>query len=370
MKIVRKDGTLSDFDREKIKIAISKSADRVMIKLSEEDIDFVCDAVYESAKNEEKIAVSEIHNLVEIALEQIYPSVAKSYRDYRNYKQDFVHMLDEVYQKAQSIRYIGDRNNANTDSALVTTQRSLIYGELNGELYKKFFLNVKEREAMRDGYIYIHDRSARLDTMNCCLYRMSDVLSECFEMGNVWYTEPKTLDVAFDVIGDITMTAAACQYGGFTIPRVDTVLAPYAEKSYWNYVDEYHEITKDLVDIENAEEADKYARRKVYRDFEQGFQAWEMRFNTVGSSRGDYPFIAMSFGIDTSDWGKMATEVALKVRMGGQGLPGKKKPVLFPKLTFLYDEDLHGEGKPLEYLFDIAIECSSKSMYPKRIGAQ
>lgn len=364
MNIIRKDGTLSEFNKEKIKNAIGKSANRVMVALSDEDIEFVCNTVYEAVKDSDKVPVSEIHNLVEIALESLNPHVAKSYRDYRNYKQDFVHMLDDVYQKAQSIRYIGDRNNANTDSALVTTQRSLIYGELNGELYKKFFLNVKEREAMRDGYIYIHDRSARLDTMNCCLYNMSDVVKDGFEMGNVWYTEPKTLDVAFDVIGDITMSAAACQYGGFTIPRVDTVLAPYAEKSYWKYVDEYHELTAEYTDIPNAEAADTYAIKKVYRDFEQGFQAWEMRFNTVGSSRGDYPFIAMSFGIDTTRWGLMASEAALRVRMGGQGLPGKKKPVLFPKLTFLYDEELHGEGKEYEYLFDIALQCSSKTMYP------
>lgn len=364
MKVIRKDGTLSEFKREKIEKAICKSANRVMAILTQDDIDAVCGFVLSKHGENNEVPVSEIHNTVELALEEVNPAVAKSYRDYRNYKQDFVHMLDGVYRKSQTIRYIGDRDNANTDSALVPTQRSLIYNELNGELYKKFFLNVKEREAMREGYIYIHDRSARLDTMNCCLYKMSDVISGGFEMGNVWYNEPKTLDVAFDVISDITMSAAACQYGGFTLPRVDTILAPYAEKSYWKYVDEYHEITEELLGIPDAEKADEYARKKVYRDFEQGFQSWEYRFNTVGSSRGDYPFIAMSFGIDTSDWGVMASEVALKVRAGGQGAPGKKKPVLFPKLTFLYDEELHGEGKPLEYLFDIAIDCSSKSMYP------
>ena len=84
----------------------------------------------------------------------------------------------------------------------------------------------------------------------------------------------------------------------------------------------------------------------------------------MGSSRGDYPFIATSFGIGTGKFERMATEVILKVRMNGQGKKGFKKPVLFPKLTFLYDENLHGEGKELEYLFDIAIDCSSKCMYP------
>lgn len=153
---------------------------------------------------------------------------------------------------------------------------------------------------------------------------------------------------------------------GFTIPRVDSLLAPYAEKSYKKYIREYYNMQKenDSDAKPYSEKAKAYADKKVRRDFEQGFQSWEYRFNTVGSSRGDYPFIAVSFGIDTSKWGCMATETILKVRAGGQGENGKKKPVLFPKLTFLYDENLNGEGKEFEYLFDEAINCSSKAMYP------
>ena len=75
--------------------------------------------------------------------------------------------------------------------------------------------------------------------MNCCLFNVKEVLTGGFEMGNVWYNEPKTLDVAFDVIGDITLSAASCQYGGFTLPQIDEVLAPYAEKSYQKYLEKY-----------------------------------------------------------------------------------------------------------------------------------
>ena len=87
-------------------------------------------------KNE--IEIQEMHNIVEGRLERVNPAVAKSYRDYRNYKLDFIHMMDEVYTKSQAIRYIGDKSNANTDSALVATKRSLIFNELNKEIYRKF----------------------------------------------------------------------------------------------------------------------------------------------------------------------------------------------------------------------------------------
>ena len=304
-----------------------------------------------------------MHNLVESALEKVNPAVAKSYRDYRNYKQDFVHMLDGVYKKAQSIMYIGDKDNANTDSALVATKRSLIFNQLNKELYQKFSLNVEELQACRDGYIYIHDMSARRDTMNCCLFDMANVLRGGFEMGNLWYNEPKTLDVAFDVIGDVILSTAAQQYGGFTVPQIDNILEPYAELSYKKYHEEEIEKQK-YYGVNDPEYAEEIAINKLKRDFEQGFQGLEYKLNSVGSSRGDYPFVTMTVGLGRSRFAKMAAITMLEVHRHGQGKAGNKKPVLFPKIVFLYDENLHGEGCELEDVFNEGVECSRKTMYP------
>ena len=66
----------------------------------------------------------------------------------------------------------------------------------------------------------------------------------------------------------------------------------------------------------------------------------------------------------------MASRAFLKVRMNGQGEEGKKVPVLFPKLVFLYDKELHGKGKENEDLFELGVQCSGKCMYPRqKIGA-
>ena len=387
MQIIKKDKTFEEYNEQKIINACSLAAKRALVNLSPEDFSIICNRVmevideedyFEEMLQEEIIPVSDMHSIVEKVLTELYPEVGESYRQYRNYKQNFVKMLDEVYTKEQEQRYIGDVSNANTDSTMVSTQRSLSYGLLSKELYKNFFLTKEELQATNDGYIYIHDMKDRRDTINCCLFNMPNVLSGGFEMGNIWYNEPKTLDVAFDVIGDVTFGASAQQYGGFTIPRVASILPPYAEKSYQMYVNWaqnfYEKVTAlpwVFVDEEYYKDEmwneikDEFATERVRRDFEQGFQAWEYKFNTVGSSRGDYPFIAISFGVGTSKWEIMASEEALKVRMNGQGKPGFKRPVLFPKLTFLYDKNLHGEGKNFEWLFDLACKCSSKTMYPK-----
>ena len=360
IKVVKKDGTREDFNVQKVLSAISKSAERAMITFSRAERNFICEFVEEKAEemDQELIPIAQMHNIVEGALEKVNPLVAKSYRDYRNYKQDFVRMLDDVYKKSQSIMYIGDKENSNTDSALVSTKRSLIFNELNKSLYQKFFMTVEELQACREGYIYIHDMSARRDTMNCCLFDVKSVLTGGFEMGNLWYNEPKTLDVAFDVIGDIVLSAASQQYGGFTVPSVENILAPYAEKSYAKYLEKYRKLGLPEEKVEEVAWAD------VQRDMEQGFQGWEYKFNSVSSSRGDYPFITMTAGTGTSRFAKMATMTMLKVRKGGQGKAGHKKPVLFPKVVFLYDEKLHGPGGELEDVFEAGIDCSSKTMYP------
>lgn len=365
MLIIKKDGTKEPFKAEKIINAVKKSSKRVMIDLKESDFDLICQMVMDRIpKDAAEIVVAEMHNIVEDVLEQFNPKIAKSYKDYRNYKKDFVHLMDEVYMKSQSIRFIGDKENSNTDSTLVATKRCLIFNELNKRLYRKFFMTNDELQACKEGYIYIHDQSARLDTMNCCLCDVGAVMAGGFEMGNIWYNEPKTLDVAFDVIGDIILSTASQQYGGFTVPEIDKILAPYAKKSFQKYVEEFMEITRPYVGMYKDFGANDYAMKKVKRDFEQGFQGIEMKLNTVGSSRGDYPFITMTFGLGTGTFEKMASITFLEVHQKGQGKDGNKKPVLFPKLVFLYDENLHGEGCINEDVFEAGIQCSSKTMYP------
>lgn len=358
--VIKKDGTREDYNFQKIVDAVKKSAGRVMISLSDEDFSDLAEYVESELANlnSKEVNIAQMHDIVESALEDVNPKIARSYRNYRNYKKDFVHMLDKVYQESQKIMYIGDKENSNADSALVSTKRSLIFNELNKELYKKFFLNVEELQAINDGYIYIHDMSARRDTMNCCLFDVASVLKGGFEMGNLWYNEPKSLNVAFDVIGDITMAAASQQYGGFTLPEVDKILAPYAQKTY-------NESYAKYIDMGiSPEQAEIQATKDVEKDFHDGFQGWEYKFNTVASSRGDYPFITVSAGLGQSKFEKMATIIMLNVRRDGQGKKSCKKPVLFPKIVFLFDKNLHGEGKPLEDVYRAGIECSKKAMYP------
>lgn len=152
---------------------------------------------------------------------------------------------------------------------------------------------------------------------------------------------------------------------GYTIAEIDKALAPYCEKSYVKYKQDYLDIlmSNNIKEVDQSQ-VESYAKQKVYRELEQGIQGLEIKLNTVASSRGDYIFTTFSFGLDASEFGQMVSEIILKVRKEGQGKEGFKKVMLFPKLVFIYSEDLHGKGMELEHLFDKAVACSSKAMYP------
>lgn len=360
MVVIKKDGNLQDYDNKKIISAVQKSAHRVNYEFNNKEQHKIIEYVEQQLgwMNKKKIPVVTMHQLVETALDRVKPEVAKSYRDYRNFKNEYATMMGEVVEESNRIMFLGDKENSNTDSKLVSTKRTLTLNALNKELYKKFFLNEDEIQAIKDGYIYIHDMSARRDTMNCCLFRLGEVLKGGFEMSNMWYNEPKTLDTAFDVAGDVILMSASQQYGGFTIPQVDFIMEPYAIKSYERYKEQYKAMGVPKESVE------KFAIEATEKEIEQGYQGWEYKFNTVASSRGDYPFITITFGLNTSFWGKKISKIILHRHAKGQGKKGFEKATLFPKLVFLYDENIHGEGKEAEDVFEAGIYCSSKTMYP------
>lgn len=364
MQIIKKDGRIEQFDFNKIRAAVAKSAARLEIELTDEDFDKIKNGVNSYICDKEELTVAEMHGIVEGVLHYFYPEIGQAYSNYRNYKKDYAEMMTSVLNSADELNYKIDRSNANTTAALISTQRSLIFTALSKEIYKKLFLSREELQAIRDGYIYIHDLGSRAQTYNCCLFDMGAVLQGGFEWEHIGYNEPKDVRTAGNLVSDITLNCAAQQYGGFTIPEIDSILAPYARKTYNKYMREYKEIVYDNMGQYDYDTAHKYSIKRLTRDIEQVFQGFEHTFNTVASSRGDYPFVTMTGGCEEDEFGQLIWKVALQVRRKGQGKPGHRRPAIFPKLVFLYTEQLHGQGQPMHYLFEEAIKTSAIAMYP------
>lgn len=358
MKVINKSGCINEWNNEKIVTAINKAASRVDCSITHNQAITIANACKKVAGKYLKDNCISSAKLHEIVISQLvhhnFNLIASAYQEYRDYKNTYAKSWEQLKEDADQIIFLGDRENANFDSSLVSTKGSLVKGALTKELYKQFYLSKTEKFLTKRGDIYIHDlRDMIFGSVNCCLFDIGNVLKGGFKMSGIHYTEPKTVLSALQVIGDITLVATAQQFGGFTLPELDKVLLPYVIKSYNRY----------LIDYDNNTEK---AKASTIRELEQGFQALELKLNTVPSSRGDFAFTTITFGQWNQEtgtnryWLSMIGSTLLKVRQKGyDGVP-----VVFPKLVYLYDKNLIDTDPYAADLFTEAIKCSSKCMYP------
>lgn len=217
---------------------------------------------------------------------------------------------------------------------------------------------------VEDDHSFILERG--IPTGNCCLFDMGNVLKDGFEMSNTKYTEPKSVLTALQLMGDITMVASASQFGGFSSCEVDKMLLPYVKKSlsrWFSFFITECELEKD--------KAMKLAEDKVREELKQGFQSYELKLNTLPSSRGDYPFTTITFmawdpNLPEEDryWLAEIDKAILKTRYTGHG----NKPALFPKLVALFDKNQYDLDPYTREVFDECIYCSSKCLYPDMLS--
>lgn len=368
LEVIKKDKTVEGWNGEKIKEAVYKAAARVNQYVEPDVLNKLVEKVHSCLIIDRDVPTKDLHKEVIHYLKYFgLTDVANSYQEYRDYKNTYAKSFEKVKDEADNVLLLGDRENANFDSSLVSTKGSLIKGYLTKELYRQFYLSKEEKELTKRGDIYIHDmRDMLMGSVNCCLFDIGNVLRGGFSMSNVDYTEPTSVLSALQVIGDITLVATAQQFGGFTISQIDMVLLPYCHKT-WNKA--YKQASNSFPGAPEVQLL-VYAWRTLQDELKQGFQSLELKLNTVPCSRGDFAFTTVSFGCwndpELTDKDKLfleaVCEAILKTRMKGHG--ENHKPVVFPKLVYLYEEDCVGGSIEARDVFELAIECSSKCMYP------
>lgn len=327
----------------------------------------MADTVFNRVKDRDAVNVSELHEMVIATLSSFgYKDVSESYAEYRYYKNNYARTFEKLKDYADDVLYRGDRENANFDSALISTKGSLIRGYLAKSLYQQFYLSNTEKELCKRGDIYLHDmRDLIFGSFNCCLADFGTVMKGGFEAANIRYTEPKSALTAISLIGDLVLMTSPMQFGGMSTSEIDKIILPYCKKTLQSARENIKSFVKDGVycDVEG------YAWKTLERELEQGFQVLELKLNSIASARGDYPFSTISFGSWRSIPNRteeddiileMIDKAILKQRIKGHG----GLPVVFPKLVYLWDEVLINENKRAASVFDACIECSAQREYP------
>ena len=185
MNIIKKDGLIEKWDNNKIVIAIKKASERINYPITESQ----CLQVAEKCKSEvtTQTPTSKLHSIVINALQELgFGSISEAYQEYRDYKNSYAKSWSQLKVDADTILFLGDRENANFDSSLISTKGSLIKGSLTKELYQQFYLSKTEKFLTKRGDIYIHDlRDMIFGSVNCCLFDVGNVLKNGFEMSGV-----------------------------------------------------------------------------------------------------------------------------------------------------------------------------------------
>lgn len=161
IKITKKNGSVEKFTNSKIERAVTLAADRIGVKLYKGELNKIIENVKSNIVGD-SIDVYDLHKIVCAAIKTVNADVASSYQNYRDYKLTYAKDFEKLFQQAKDVLLLGDRENANFDSALISTKGSLIRGYTTSMLYKKFYLHKDECEAIKRGEIYIHDQQIGL----------------------------------------------------------------------------------------------------------------------------------------------------------------------------------------------------------------
>lgn len=372
LNVMKKDGHIEVFDTKKIQEAILASARKILSNEEEYDMQqkalIIANEVARFLNSTEDenavIMTSKIHNVVLEILSKEWEVVGASYGMYRNYRKQMAKTFLKSYEESETVLHDGDKENANKDSDLNSTKQALIANNNMRGYMETFEMDKDWIEAHKQGWIHIHDLAERyLRQQNCCLFNMAGLLDGGFQLNGTVYAEPKHFDSAINVVGDVTLFASAQQYGGFTIPEIDTVLAKYAEKSYQSNLKFILDKFGDIANEDTMETLEQTAYDMTVRELEQGFQGFETKLNTISNSLGQIPFVTITFGLDTTQWGREISKAILNVRIKGIG--ENKSTAVFPKLSFLHRKEINGNPESPNYdIKQLGIQCSRLRLYP------
>ncbi|ABR74766.1 anaerobic ribonucleoside triphosphate reductase [Actinobacillus succinogenes] len=361
--VIKRDGSRSSFEIQRIINAIKKAAKAVDIqdeRYYHQIGQQACDEIFEHYQNE--IDISHIQRIVENKLmASSYPQVARAYIEYRHDRDSAREKRSKLTKEIEGL--IEQTNmavlneNANKDSKVIPTQRDLLAGIVAKHYAKQYLLPKDVVDAHERGEIHYHDLDYApfFPMFNCMLVDLKGMLTKGFKMGNAEIEPPKSIGTATAVTAQIIAQVASHIYGGTTINRIDEVLAPYVQISY--------EKLLKIAEEWQIPDAEGFAKARIEKECFDAFQSLEYEVNTLHTANGQTPFVTFGFGLGTGWQERLIQKSILRNRIRGLG-KNHKTPV-FPKLVFTIKKGVN--QSPADPNYDVkklALECASKRMYP------
>ena len=381
MFVIKRNGEQTEFNVEKIYVAISKANATVPAyrRLTEEGIKHIGDTIQDKAKKLGfALNVEDIQNMVIEGITDLRASeVAVNYQTYRmnhaSLREDstLISNIESIISlKNEDVK----QENSNKNPVINSTQRDYMAGEVSKDITKKI-LDPEIMEAHNNGLIHFHDSDYFAQHMhNCCLVNLKDMFENGTVISETMIDTPHSFYTACNITTQIIAQVASNQYGGqsFTLAH----LIPFVEVSRKRIGKKLAEENEAAGITMTDEQVAKVIDLRLRDEIARGIQTIQYQMITLMTTNGQAPFVTMFMWLDEvpeaeRDDFAMVIEEVLKQRI--QGVKNERGIWItpaFPKLIYCLDEDnIHKDSKYF-YLTELAARCTAKRMVPDYISAK
>ena len=373
MKIKKRDGSLVDFNKDKIINAISKAG-----FVASKTKNAIADVVEKMAKKE-TLTVEKIQDIVETELMlNYYPEVAREYVRYR-YKRELIRntkgALSEVLDIVNLSNQDVNEENSNKNPVILSTQRDYMAGMVSKELSEKLLFPPDVMKAHKEGIIHVHDMDYAIQKMyNCALLDMEDMLQNGTVINGTMIEKPHSFATACNIATQIMAQVASNQYGGQSVSVAH--LAPFVNISREKIREE---LIQELEHFEVFDDGDvgtslmikKVVEERLKKEITRGVQTMQYQINTLMTSNGQTPFVTLFLYLNEAKSAQEKKDLAMVIeeiiRQRYQGVKNEKGAWItaaFPKLIYVLEEDNIRKGTPYYYLTEMCAKCTAKRMQP------
>ncbi|MGM9859400.1 MAG: anaerobic ribonucleoside-triphosphate reductase, partial [Muribaculaceae bacterium] len=384
--VVKRDGRVVGYNEEKIKAAIRKAMLTTELGEDESLIDKITTRI--GARGAERMTVEQIQDQVELELmKSPRKEVAKRYIAYRDQRsiarKSKTHDMFREIIEAKNNDITRENANMNTDSPAGMMMK--FASETTKPFVDDYLLSQEARDAVRQGYIHIHDKDYYpTKSLTCVQHPLDRILQHGFIAGHGESRPAKRIETA-SVIACISLeTAQNEMHGGQAIPAFDFYLAPFVRSSFIEEIKNleklYDEDFSDLYDIKltdyevktldglkGKERALAHAINRTVSRVHQAMEAFIHNMNTIHSRGGNQVvFSSINYGTDTSAEGRCIIRELLNSTYEGVG---NGATAIFPIQIWKKKRGVsYLPGDPNYDLYKLACKVTARRFFPNFVN--
>ena len=385
MTVEKRDGQIKEFDPTKIIAAVTKAAKSCKVDIPQETMTKILKYVTAKvSKLDEPINVEDIQDAIEEALMKYNLFETEiCFHDYRKKREadrfKKLKITKEITQKLNAENVVNQ--NANLDESSFGGRKGEAESALLKQMALDYYISPKFAKNHINNRIYIHDLDSYIIGMhNCLSIPFDELLRNGFKTRQVFIRPAGSINTAYQLVAVLFQLQSLQQFGGVSATHFDWTMVPYVRKSFykhykdgkkWLSINKKFELSKEKIEqtsindkkVYTNKKARKYALEMVKKELNQAAEGLLHNLNSLQSRSGNQlPFSSINYGTCTLPEGRLVIRSILESSIKGVGNGATS---IFPCQIFQLMDGVNTSPKDKNYdLFELAVECTSKRLYP------